>query len=81
MTASVPPIEGSVPRSEDGEFPLEAFEKRYFSRFDHVDDNDAQCVLIHSNRICLVCISPEHPVVKEKLKVTKVNFQVKLRIL
>ena len=36
-----------------------------------------QLVLVHSNRLCLVCLSPEHPVVKGGNAVMKVDFQVK----
>ena len=80
---TVPTIEDSVPRSpDDGEFPLAPFEERYFTRYDHREESDEsgsgdQCVLIHSNRICLICLASEHPVVKNKMEIEKINFQAR----
>ena len=34
-------------------------------------------VLLHSNRICLVSLSPHHPVARDKMEVKKLDFQVR----
>ncbi|KAB7496408.1 Protein Simiate [Armadillidium nasatum] len=34
------------------------------------------CIMIHSNRICVVCIPPNHPITKYRKTVTKVDFCV-----
>ncbi|XP_025095129.1 protein Simiate-like isoform X2 [Pomacea canaliculata] len=34
------------------------------------------CILIHSNRICIVTLAPSHPILEKKKKVTGVNFNV-----
>lgn len=35
---------------------------------------DHQCVLFHSNRICLVTIAPSHPIIVEKKSIIKIDF-------
>lgn len=37
-------------------------------------DVDHQCVLFHSNRICLITIAPSHPIVAEKKQVVEIDF-------
>ena len=63
---NIPPIEKSL-NFDTSDFP--SFDRRYFKtyRTKKSDDEAAvgpQLVLVHSNRLCLVCLSPEHPVVK-----------------
>jgi hypothetical protein len=54
----VPQIEQSIDLSE----PYKTVEKRYYSRFFYQqEEGEDQVVLIHSNRICLVSIAPNHP--------------------
>ena len=65
-----PPIESIV---EDANFRIESVDERYFSKYK--DDSDTVCVFLHSNRICLVGLSLEHPAVKSPSKVTKIDFQ------
>ena len=77
---NIPPIEKSLDFNVNN-FP--SFSKRYFKtyRTKKSDDEAAvgpQLVLVHSNRLCLVCLSPEHPVVKGGNAVKKVDFQVKM---
>ncbi|GAB1608790.1 protein Abitram-like [Argonauta hians] len=38
--------------------------------------NEDQCVLIHSNRVCIITVAPSHPLFTEKHSVTSVSFQV-----
>ena len=69
----VPPIDQSIDLSE----PYKNVENRYYSRFFHKqDDSQDQIVLIHTNRICLVSLAPNHPVIKEKKVIKNLNFQV-----
>jgi hypothetical protein len=35
-----------------------------------------QVVLVHSNRMCVVALSDQHPVIKDEKRVKRVNFQV-----
>ena len=54
----VPPIEQSIDLSET----YKTVENRYYSRFFYQqEDGEDQVVLVHSNRICLVSIAPNHP--------------------
>ena len=54
----VPPIEQSIDLSET----YKNVENRYYSKFFHQqEDSQDQVVLVHTNRICLVSIAPNHP--------------------
>ena len=54
----VPPIEQSIDLSET----YKTVEDRYYTRFFYQqEDGEDQVVLVHSNRICLVSIAPNHP--------------------
>lgn len=37
------------------------------------------CIARHHNGICLVCISPRHPIIREKKQVTDVDYRVEMR--
>nr|CAD7460180.1 unnamed protein product [Timema tahoe] len=54
--------------------------ERYFTPRYCVDPNNKvgedQCILFHSNRICLVTLAPSHPIIAEKKKISKIDFQV-----
>ena len=80
----IPPIEKNL-NFNVSNFP--SFDKRYFKAYrtkesepSSADDEASvwpQLILVHSNRLCLVCLSPEHPVVKGENAVKKVDFQVR----
>ena len=54
----VPQIEKSIDLSET----YKTVEDRYYTRFFYQqEDGEDQVVLVHSNRICLVSIAPNHP--------------------
>ncbi len=76
---SIPPLESSVPLPS-ALAPFPSVQERYYTRFHTRDEAfPAQCVLLHSNRICLVTLGPGHPVVKGEKVVERVNFQVRRR--
>nr|CAD7258205.1 unnamed protein product [Timema shepardi] len=70
------PIEFSLDYSESSLTVTE----RYFTPRYCVDPNNKvgedQCILFHSNRICLVTLAPSHPIIAEKKKISKIDFQV-----
>jgi len=47
-----------------------AFESKYF-----IDSDGHYRLLIHSNKICLITLAPQHPIVKENLTIQSINFQ------
>ena len=70
----VPPIEDSV--KSESEFL--SVSERYFTRY-LTDEPDHQCVLLHSNRICLITLNQDHQVIKDHKKaIKKIDFQVKI---
>ena len=69
----VPPIEQSIDLSSS----YKSVEDRYYSRYYYAqDDGEDQVVLVHTNRICLVSLAPNHPVVKEQKEIKNLNFHV-----
>lgn len=54
------------------------FIERYFIQkfqINAAEHNDI-CVLVHSNRLCVIALAPSHPVVCDKIKIEKINFQI-----
>jgi hypothetical protein len=49
-----------------------AFVSKYFI---DPDSNGHFRLLVHSNKICLITLAPSHPIVKENLNITSINFQ------
>ncbi|XP_060597439.1 protein Abitram-like [Ruditapes philippinarum] len=39
------------------------------------DDGEDLCVLVHSNKICIICLAETHPIVKGKKAVISVDYQ------
>ena len=35
-----------------------------------------QLVLLHSNRVAVVCLAPTHPIVRDRLRVDRVDFKI-----
>jgi hypothetical protein len=76
VSCYVPPIEESVDLSE----PLRNVTDRYYSRLYRIDEdrsvrNDL-CVLVHSNRVCLVTLAPSHPIIAENLNIENIDYDV-----
>jgi len=40
------------------------------------DNTGHTCVMVHTNKLCLLTISHRHPVLAEKKEITKINFDV-----
>nr|QZL12163.1 simiate [Hydrometra stagnorum] len=40
------------------------------------DSGDDYCVLIHSNRVCLICLAPSHRLIVEKKRIVKLDWEV-----
>lgn len=57
-----------------------SFIERYFQQKYSIDvdgkTSEDHCVLVHSNRICIVTLAPTHPVIASRKTISKVNFQV-----
>ena len=76
-TIKIPPIEESL----DLSLPYKSLEERYYTQYVHeTEDGQDQVVLVHSNRICLVSLSPDHTVIKDQKKIKSLNFDVSKRL-
>ncbi|XP_030846391.1 protein Abitram [Strongylocentrotus purpuratus] len=57
-----------------------SFLERYFTAKYQIDTNGKTaedfCILQHSNKICVITVAGGHPIVRDKMKVEKVDFQV-----
>ena len=80
--SSIPAIEDSIGSTNPEDY--KTVTERYYTKFYCVDqDRDKHqdiLVLNHSNKICLITLAPTHPVIANKLKVNKVNFEVSKKI-
>lgn len=47
--------------------------ERYFKA--RIVPESNQCILVHSNRLCLITIAPTHPILSEGLKIESINFE------
>ncbi|XP_076227754.1 protein Abitram [Nomia melanderi] len=53
--------------------------ERYFTAYYKLNvqsPNDDICILMHSNRICMLTLAPSHTVLQGNKEITKVNFKV-----
>lgn len=55
----------------DPSFPCTT--ERYFKA--RIVPESNQCILIHSNRLCLITIAPTHPILAEEIKIESINFE------
>ncbi|XP_045169738.1 protein Abitram-like [Mercenaria mercenaria] len=49
------------------------FTQKYYKNLKH--EGEDVCVLVHSNKICVICLAETHPICKDKKKVTSVDYQ------
>ena len=74
-SAIIPPIELSLSKPADKIF--DTVERRYYKRYYKVQENkEDQVVLLHSNRICLVSLAPNHPIITTRQKIVSLEFEV-----
>ena len=74
-SAIIPPIELSLSKPADKIF--DTVERRYYKRYYKVQENkEDQVVLLHSNRICLVSLAPNHPIITTHQKIVSLEFEV-----
>lgn len=76
MSNTVEPIGFDVPILDiHPSFTERYFQAKYLVNTDKEVDED-HCVLVHSNRICIVTLAPSHPVVASKKTISTINFQI-----
>ena len=60
--------------------PFPSYTDRYFSKKFKTNVRGAggedQCVLVHSNKLFVICVAPSHPLIAEKKEITSVSFKV-----
>lgn len=76
MITKIPKIEDSFEKLDAYPSVTERYYTKYFYVSDHSPRDEHHCVLLHSNKICLVTLAPSHPIIKEKKKIAKLDFQV-----
>lgn len=76
----ITPLQYSFDKTEE----YKSVTDRYFTKRYCIDigmDYGDYCILLHSNRICIVTLAPTHPLLSKKdLKITKLDFQVTNKI-
>merc|ERR1719167_943050 len=78
----IPPIEDSIESTAPEDY--RSVTSRYYTKLYSLDQDRDWCedilVLNHSNKICLITLAPSHPVLANKLKINKVNFEVSKKV-
>lgn len=73
------PIEDSFNSSLE----YQNFSERYYTPRYCLDVGEKQsdyCVLFHSNKICVITLAPSHPILVNKKKIVKINFQISTKV-
>ncbi|XP_075234214.1 protein Abitram-like isoform X1 [Lycorma delicatula] len=73
------PLEDSYDKEEKYQSVIE----RYFTPRYSLDvgmPNGDYCILLHSNRICIITIAPSHPLRSQNKNITKLDFQISTNI-
>lgn len=71
-----PPIEESFEKLENYPSVTDRYYTKYYVTPETVQSNETHCILVHSNRICVVTLAESHPVVKENKTIVKIDFKV-----
>ncbi|XP_071055349.1 protein Abitram-like [Onthophagus taurus] len=55
---------------------IKYYEHKYCKKISSVDERIYQRVSFHTNRICLLSLADDHPILKDNKKIEKINFEV-----
>ncbi|EEB19772.1 conserved hypothetical protein [Pediculus humanus corporis] len=69
-------IENSFEKFEAYPRVVERYYKPFYFLSNKGLPSEHHCVLMHSNKICLITLAPTHPLIKSQKKITKLDFQV-----
>lgn len=74
----IPSIEETIDFEHHKDYLDRFFTLRYCIDFNQ-EYNDF-CILVHSNKLCVVTLAPSHPLVCQDIEIKKINFQVSKNI-
>lgn len=74
----IPSIEETIDFEHHKDYLDRFFTMRYCIDFNQ-EYNDF-CVLVHSNKLCVVTLAPSHPLICQDIEIKKINFQVSKNI-
>lgn len=82
IVRTIPTIEHSIPSTDPQDY--KSVTERYYTKLYQLDKDREKhqdiLVLNHSNKICLITLAPSHPILKNKLAIRKVNFEVSKKV-
>ena len=82
--SSILTVRSCIEESLDFSQSYQSVTERYYTPYFKLDEDRNRCndlcLLVHSNRISLVCLAPSHPLVKSQKNITAVDCQVKPNI-
>lgn len=76
MLKAFPSIENSFKKFEHYHSVIERYYQPMFFVHEKTSFLEHHCVLVHSNKICLIALALTHPIIKDKKKIKKLNFHV-----
>jgi len=81
---SIVAFKGSIEESIDLAEPYRTVTERYYSRFYKLDEDRVRrndlCLLVHSNRISLVCLAPSHSLISQNLNIKAVDCEISAKV-
>jgi len=76
----IPVTIGSIEGSIDLESPYQTVTQRYYTPYYRVDEDRERrhdlCLLVHSNRVSLMCLAPSHPIIEKNLDIDVINCEI-----
>ena len=62
------------------ESPYQTVTQRYYTPYYRVDEDRERrhdlCLLVHSNRVSLMCLAPSHPIIEKNLDIDVINCEI-----
>jgi len=74
------PIEDSIDLTETYRTVTERYYTRFFKLDSDRDQRNDLCLLVHSNRISVVCLAPSHPLITKEVNITAVNCEISAKV-
>lgn len=69
-------IEDSFKKLDKYPTVVERYYSKYHFKPDGLAEDETHCILVHSNRICLITLAESHPIIMNKKKISTISFQI-----
>jgi len=80
MKMEPPAIENSFEKLDKYPSVVERYYSKYFHAPNPTQPEEGHSILLHSNRICLLTLAENHPIIANQKTITKIDFQISDKI-